>query len=685
MLFSFPAAEQVLQTGLSQVRNLYFVAYGHQIWVYQPRFPTQVLRTCPDLILTLPVSQGGLVGYIDPENPHSINQLVVGDLGGEEIMACVCDDGDVLAYQTQKILAAIERRTANERLHRDEGDHVRPFFNENVGESAWGLAIHKSARMIAVSANTKDITVFAFALATESSTAYAQALEKNVLPSESINWVPIDSNSPISTSFYAYPSSGASRLLLRQQNYRITLRGHRDNIPCVAFYNSQDDTRGRWLISTDIECVVVVWDIWCRKVVKRTKFIDQIPLGQFGNTTSTDESGGWGVLCLDPRSLKPTLGHEETFGCDPVPHHGKHITMWSAAWDITGSKGEVSDSSFWHPSYSMYDDGEFMFGEMFDDVPLTYGVDDEDEDDDMEFPYWEPSLQGAGNQSDPDQGMGGQDHVIPHEIYHDSEDAHTLAIIHTSLTNIYDNQSVQTGDFSSTVQHNASVGQQSLVGSTSMAPGDAFSEHLLKSYPQLPPERPVDLPDDLPDFPVLFSTGKHIRLLQSPSLRASTICRKALEQNIPPHLGWLSQYGRLNMVAQIPDLSLAIVGSQSGRVALLTLTTSQSIPDKYAFRLEALLPFKSQEKGGLRPDVPLVGLAVAPIQGRELAVDRSTMTDVSAGLGSRSRTEAWRRVERTRRYRLMVMYCSGSVLSYELRRDGERVSVEGTGGQLLAL
>jgi CRT10 len=279
-----------LQTGLSQVRNLYFVAYGDQIWIYQPRFPTQVLRTRPDLILTLPVSREGLPGYIDPDNPHAINQLVVGDLGGEEIVACVCDDGDVLAYHTQKILAAIERHAANERLLRDEGDHVKPFFVENVGKSAWGLAIHKSARMIAVSANTKDITVFAFALATESSTAYAQALEKNVLPSESVDWVPIDPNSPISASFYAYPSSGTSRLLLRQQNYRITLRGHGDNIPCVAFYNSQDDTRGRWLISTDIDCAVVVWDIWCREIVKRTRFIDQMPWGQFGNTTSSTDA-----------------------------------------------------------------------------------------------------------------------------------------------------------------------------------------------------------------------------------------------------------------------------------------------------------------------------------------------------------------------------------------------------------
>ncbi|KAH0542417.1 hypothetical protein FGG08_003172 [Glutinoglossum americanum] len=667
------------RTGLSQVRNLYFVAYGDRIWVYQPQFPTQVLRTRPDLILTLPVSRENLTGFVDVNNPHAINQLVVGDLGGEEILACVCDDGDVVAYQTQKILATIERR--------DAGDHVKAFFNENVGKSAWGLAIHKSARMIAVSANTKEITVFAFALATEGSNAYARALERNALPSESVDWVPIGPNSPTHTSFYPFPSS---RLLLRQQNYRITLRGHGDNIPSVAFYNSQDDTLGRWLVSTDIDCAVVIWDVWCREVVKRTGFVDQIPWGQFGHTiSSADASRGWGVLCLDPRSFKPTSGHEETFGCDPVPHHGKHVNMWGAAWDITGSKGEVRDSSFWHPSYSMYDEGEVVFGDMFENVPSVYDDDDEEEDD-GEFPYWEMVHQGTETQNELGHETDGQDHVSPHAI-HDSEDAEALAIIYASLTNIYDNQSQPAGGFSPTIHHsNPSIGQQFHIGDTSMAHTDEpHAEQLLKPYPSTLFNQSADLQDELPDFPVLFSTEKHIRLLESPTLRASTICRKALEQNIPPHLHWLNPYSRLNMIAQIPDLSLAAVASQSGRVALLTLTTSPStIPDeKFAFRLEAILPFKSQEKDGLRPDVPLVGLAVAPIQGRELAVDREAMTDVSAGLGSRSRArmEAWRRVEGKRRHRLMVMYHCGTVLSYELGRDGERVSVEGTGGQLLAL
>jgi hypothetical protein len=391
-------------------------------------------------------------------------------------------------------------------------------------------------------------------------------------------------------------------------------------------------------------------------------------------------SRGWGVLCLDPRSFKPTSGAQETFGCDPIPRHSKHVNMWGAEWDITRSKEEVRDSSIWHPSYSIYGDGEVVFGGMFENLPLVY--DDDDDDDEGEFPYWGMVPQAAEHQNELDHEADEQEHTPPYTV-HDPEDAETLEIIYASLTNIYDNQSTPTGDLSSTIQNNPPPGHQPHVGGSSMTRD--FAEQLLKPYPSTLLNQSTDFQNDLPDFPVLFSTEKHIGLLQSRNLCASTICRKALEQNIPPHLHMLNDCSRLNMIAQIPDLSLAVVGSQSGRIALLTLTASPTIPEKFAFRLEAILPFKSQEKDRLRPDAPLVGLAVAPIQGRELAVDRETMTDVSAGLGSRSRSEAWRRVEGKRRYRLMIMYFCGTVLSYELGRDGERVSIEGTGGQLLAL
>lgn len=34
------------------------------------------------------------------------------------------------------------------------------FFHENVGMTAWGLALHEESRLIAVSSNRREVTVF---------------------------------------------------------------------------------------------------------------------------------------------------------------------------------------------------------------------------------------------------------------------------------------------------------------------------------------------------------------------------------------------------------------------------------------------------------------------------------------------------------------------------------------------
>ncbi|KAK3071320.1 hypothetical protein LTS18_014889, partial [Coniosporium uncinatum] len=103
-------AARVNVTGLSQVYNLFFIAGDSQVYVYQPRFPTQSLSAIASLIVKLPISRPGLQGYINPYRPHQVNHLVVDFLGNEEILLLSCDDGDVLAYRTREINAEIERR-----------------------------------------------------------------------------------------------------------------------------------------------------------------------------------------------------------------------------------------------------------------------------------------------------------------------------------------------------------------------------------------------------------------------------------------------------------------------------------------------------------------------------------------------------------------------------------------------
>lgn len=143
-------------TALSQYYNLYFVAYCDKLHIYRPQFPDQLLPK-KSWEISLRASRPNLQGYINPARPQAANHIIVKDLGEEEILLIACDGGDVIGYFTR----SIEKATSTFVFS------VTPFFHEYVGASAWGLDVHKDSRLIAVSSNTHEVIVFAFALADE--------------------------------------------------------------------------------------------------------------------------------------------------------------------------------------------------------------------------------------------------------------------------------------------------------------------------------------------------------------------------------------------------------------------------------------------------------------------------------------------------------------------------------------
>ena len=178
-------------------------------------------------------------------------------------------------------------------------------------------------------------------------------------------------------------------------------------------------------------------------------------------------------------------------------------------------------------------------------------------------------------------------------------------------------------------------------------------------------------------FFILCMTDTDLVLRESGSDLPETFLGRALVQELPPEFSGLSQFERLNMAVQIPELGVVIVASQVGRVALLTLTTrrgSKKSRDQHAFRLDWILPFKSQEDHDLRPGGPLHGIAVSPIQGQQ-----SRMNEDNDNVYGRPRIKSWRAVEPSRRYRLMLTYYDRSVLSYEIGRTSEETNT----GELL--
>jgi hypothetical protein len=192
---------------------------------------------------------------------------LIGELGSEEILFLATDSGNIAAYHTSAIHDGIEREPYRfSKDGRSDLVNVRPFFTYWVHESAWGLSIHKNARMLAVSSNKisdfygkglATLNVFAFALTNpETSLAedpYKETSSGDQGKSEWRCWSPDRS----------HPEKVPDRSL----NWKIRIRAHHHNIPSLSFMNTDDDPEGKYLISVDIEGYIKCWRIWQRKEV----------------------------------------------------------------------------------------------------------------------------------------------------------------------------------------------------------------------------------------------------------------------------------------------------------------------------------------------------------------------------------------------------------------------------------
>ena len=110
---------------------------------------------------------------------------------------------------------------------------------------------------------------------------------------------------------------------------------------------------------------------------------------------------------------------------------------------------------------------------------------------------------------------------------------------------------------------------------------------------------------------------------------------------------------RLNMTAHVPELCLVVVGSAQGNVVLVT-PTRLAKPIKYrrgkwkhGFRVEYVLPRRSDQEARKTPDRPLHGIAVGPVAPDGDATSAAT----------------------PKRFRLMIHFRNHEILTYELTRE----------------
>lgn len=550
-------------------------------------------------------------GYIDQANPHTINNLLVDELGRDEVMLLATDSGNVCGYHVEAIYSAVKRCVKSGYKRPFDGAEITPFFVENVGMSAWGIATHKFARLIAISANTGQITVYAFALVDPSSedmddpTSDSDSDGLNAAHSDQ-TWVSIHNIKQLRELQKSMPRNHRSR------NLRLTYRGHFDNIPHVSFANFDLDANGSWMVSTDISNRVIIWRIWDDLGPYRVYYP--------GHPLNNPPQRGWTVIPLDPRTFRRQQTIEEACGCEP----GSVLLASRTILDVSRAIEDVTDAS-----------QIIRFGSLTSKRPLNSAPEIECLPDHIFSPDCmvdHPSRTSSGSELGPGNSAAGKPSAESgKETVNDSAAEDTasdtpdrVVRIKRPLASFLEEESVQRR------------------ASPCLHPDflydlEGFSDNNLKILTERPVHRKYAssnfakrIKDKLiktataahpPQFfPTIHFSEHHISMAPYPiDSDYHLLCRNPLFQRYSFTVEINSTCDRFNMVKYVPELGMVLAASQKGRVAVISLTWQEEIG--YAFRLDRIVPFHFQESSDERPMNPLLGMAVSPMPGYEIPPD----------------------------------------------------------------
>ncbi|KAL0939303.1 uncharacterized protein CTRU02_205913 [Colletotrichum truncatum] len=306
-------------TALSQRYNLYFAAYENRIFVYQPKSVSmQALPREPNLILATKPDKVAIhvSGTLDSRFHHQANHIATGFLGREEVLVSAYDDGSVFAYYIRHIAEYVDRVSLGCQSPIPVPTY---FFSENVGRSAWGIAIHQKSRLIAISSNRFEITVFAFGLS-----RLPEAMDRRARPLDYCE----------------------SSVLKRKRNWRIVIPlgdgGH--NIPNIALWDD-DEGFAEKAVAIDINGTVWILDIWkpgtaALKIPHRANVPGQ---WNFRNPM------GWGIAVLPYESFLTAYSANDLLGLKESdimnakpPHAGRWIEVQRGLANVRKHPAELS-------------------------------------------------------------------------------------------------------------------------------------------------------------------------------------------------------------------------------------------------------------------------------------------------------------------------------------------------------
>lgn len=677
-------------TALSQHYDLYFVAYKGFVHVYRPnRTVTAILDGPPLAILHPDQSRTPMArytpGYANRRCPHEVNNMIVGDLGDHEILLLSRDNGEVVAWYTSVIARYVEDRL----LHpthsaRSPPCSPRHFFADNVGLSAWGLAIHTKSRLIAVSSNTSEVTVFAFAL---------DGHEDDKKTTQAFTWPPerkLEIISESDTSEEDFRSLGSSQIMdelltriylkfmhrrqkkvnemeaedrpnineyiaklqtrfqTRQRTWRIVipLGVEASNLPSVAFCDDEEGNANR-IAAVDINGCLFIAEIWT--IGSRHLKIPPHNVQYPGGSRYTHVQG-WNVFPITDAQLRPTRTLGAAIGLHPSKAVYRGKTNRGAWLDISKCMAEVPNDAVWF--------------EHRNRIIAFERVDFSTDKDGLVAPNprYAPHVVMSNKLHDPifdknDKLDLGADRpvclamtIVPPTGDHYLEFSSAEELVQFAGGG---------GPAKRSLQIPKALSLSEFRGQNADRPD---AQHLLRGV----------------SFLRANEADVEILSLDSKQDDCGVVCHHILA-NINAHQQrefWDMQFGkRCSMLLTIPELNLIVLGSMCGRVALLTLTRPPprdgARTPRRAFRVDAVLPFDSEERDRERPYVCLLGIAVSPVpetrvQGLELRRRRSC-----AYGGRRKGSVPEMEPEAPRRWRLILNYQDHTILQYEILRREE--------------
>ncbi|GAB1197413.1 hypothetical protein APSETT444_006706 [Aspergillus pseudonomiae] len=611
-------------------------------------------------------------GYISPHMPHAINNILVDDLGRDEVLLLVTDSGNVCGYRVEAIFSALKRAAERKENRPFDGSQVLPFFVEYVEASAWGLAIHKFSRLIAVTANTGLVTVFAFALVNHASrkgSDTGQVLsEEEEFTDYGQTWLEIKSDEQFKQLQHLMPAKH------RNQNIRLTYTGHFTNIPSVSFLNCDLDPNGTWMVSTDIENQVFVWKTWEGPGPFNVYHFGDASF-RYPETFNHDTRQSTSHAVYDGLSAECRRADEAPEPSDTQDVRNLRPSDSADAFSHRAVDGSVlednlsSNASSDGESYTGLQQNSSQEGETQGGNGTFHRVDDTEHTDNT--PSHGPLTTPEFLQVALLEALGGD--IPGAEEYFDDYSIEEVSPFEDIEMDGADDDISESDDTSTSEAVAYQVFNRMSRGAFPSDPSIYGQRESLIDFSSTPAPTHAN-------FPILHFSQTDIRLIPNPlAPRATVFCGTPLRQQFTHIVGSLRDAcDRFNMVKYIPEHGIVVAASQKGRAAVITLTESEA--NGLSFRVDWIVPFESQEKYGDRPLIPLLGMSVGPMQGFEMPPDVPNIPHDANGGGLKFHYEPTTNDELDAR--LQNSSKSSDILGEDLRPPyeacGTRVSREST-------